>query len=147
MGAKKLGRVVFFIQYWIPQYLILQTRVCAYILRRNSRILRFMDSQKSLWYFQRERGLTYPKTPTANGLTGKPLVHSSKAYLYSQAFSMLSLTHLRTLLLNSFLSSRQSLPASILAALSSFGLPSILRTDRMIVFGDRTGDHRSLAFS
>jgi hypothetical protein len=131
----------------LPEYLVLKTRVFAYTLSQHDHIHRFMNSQKSLWYIQRSRSLTYPKTPTANGLTGKPLVYSSKSYPYSQAFSMLSLTHLLTLLLNSFLSSRQSLPASMLAALSSFGLPSMLRTDRMIVFGDRTGDHRSLAFS
>lgn len=60
---------------------------------------------------------------------------------------MLSRTHLLTFLLNSFWSSRQSLPASMLAALSSLGLPSILMTERRTVSGERTGDQRSLAFS
>jgi hypothetical protein len=61
--------------------------------------------------------------------------------------SRLSLTHLRTLFLNSGGFSRHSLAASTFAGDSSFGLDSIEITERRILSGDRTGDQRSEADS
>ena len=65
----------------------------------------------------------------------------------SQAFSWLSLTHFRTRFRNSFGSFLHSLPASMLAGLSSFGLLNMLITLSSIVSGVCTGDHRSEAIS
>lgn len=59
----------------------------------------------------------------------------------------LSLTHLRTLFLNSFVSSLHNLAASMFAGLSSLGELSMDMTDRSIVSGVWTGLHRSLADS
>jgi response regulator of citrate/malate metabolism len=67
MIAKKLGRVVLFIQYGLSDYLVLQTRVYAHSLSRYDHIHRFMNSQKSLWYKRVDQSLTYSRTPDAHG--------------------------------------------------------------------------------
>lgn len=56
-------------------------------------------------------------------------------HIQSHAFSWLSRTHFRTLFLNSFGSSRHSLPASTFAGLSSLGLLNMLITESKIVSG------------
>lgn len=61
--------------------------------------------------------------------------------------SKLSLTHFLTLFLNAAGSSRHCLAASTFAALSSFGLLSMLMTLRRIVEGVCTGLQRSEALS
>jgi hypothetical protein len=65
--------------------------------------------------------------------------------LYSS--SKLSLTHFLTLFLNSGVLSRHSAAASTFAGDSSFGLDSMLMTERRIVSGVCTGDQRSDADS
>ena len=83
--------------------------------------------------------LAKPGNPSSHDLRPKnQLVQSSPK---------LSLTHLLTLLLNSFGSSLHIRPASTFAALSSFGLLSMLMTLRRMVSGVWTGDQRSAADS
>jgi hypothetical protein len=65
--------------------------------------------------------------------------------IYSQ--SRLSLTHFRTLFLNSGVLSRHSDAASTFAGDSSLGLDSIETTERRMVSGVWTGDQRSAADS
>jgi hypothetical protein len=73
------------------------------------------------------------------------VIHSSLEPTHSN--SKLSRTHFRTCFLNSGIFSRHNLAASGFAGDSSFGLESIEMTERRMVSGVWTGDHRSAADS